>query len=191
MVVRSTNLANETCYHGLRMTADEFLALPESQERYELVDGVAIMAPSPSFEHQDLVLEIACQLRVFLQDHPIGCVVTEVDVRLRDDLVYRPDIVYVSSSTRARIHGAVTEPPELVVEVVSPGAAKRDLVEKRRDYERAGVAEYWVIDLQSREMHFWGHENGRYATMPVAGDGFRSKAVPGFALRLDLVRALF
>lgn len=191
MVVRSTNLTNEVCYHGLRMTADEYLALPETDGRYELVDGVAILAPSPSFEYQDIVLEIACQLRVFLQSHPIGSVVTEVDVRLRDDLVYRPDVVYLSQSTRARIRGAVTEIPQLVVEVVSPGAAKRDLLEKRRDYEAAGVAEYWVIDPQTREMHFFGIENGRYVALPVAGDEFRSKAVPGFVLRLELVRALF
>lgn len=191
MVVRSTTRANDLCYHGLRMTADEYLALPETESRYELVDGVAIMAPSPSFEHQDIVLEIACQLRVFLQANPIGSVVTEVDVRLRDDLVYRPDIVYLGNATRSRIQCAVTEVPELVGEVVSPGAAKRDLVEKRRDYERAGVAEYWVIDPQAGELHFFAIENGRYAALPGDGDTFVSRAVPGFVLRLDVIRALF
>ena len=51
---------------GLRMTADEFLALGETLERYELIDGVVCpMAPSPLAGHNEIALEIAYQAKAF------------------------------------------------------------------------------------------------------------------------------
>ena len=50
---------DETCYYGLRMSAGEYLALGETQIRYELIDGVVVMSPSPTAQHQQLIMKIA------------------------------------------------------------------------------------------------------------------------------------
>ncbi len=84
------------------MTADEFLALGETDERLELIDGIVCMSPGASFPHQRIVAEISLQIGVFLRSRPVGAVAFEVDVRLSDRLVYRPDLIYLSTEKAAR-----------------------------------------------------------------------------------------
>lgn len=178
-------------YNGRRMSADQYLSLPETRERYELVDGVIIVSPSATWGHQRIAREILLQLTEFLEQSPIGEAVSEVDVRLRDDLVLRPDVVFLSSAKAARVAKYITEPPDLVVEIVSPGAAERDLHDKKHDYETAGVAEYWVIDPEAREMHFFALDAGRFVPIHAVGDELKSRIVSGFVLKLDRVKSLF
>lgn len=177
-------------YNGRRMTADEYLGLPESRERYELVDGVMIVSPSATWGYQRIAREILLQLTQFLEKNPIGEAVSDVDVRLRDDLVLRPDVVFLSTAKAAWVTTYIAEPPDLVVEIVSPGAAQRDLQDKKHDYEAAGVAEYWVIHPEAGEMHFFALESGRFVALRPVGDRLSSRVVRGFDLRLDRVRAL-
>lgn len=178
-------------YNGRRMTADEYLGLPETCEQYELVDGVIIESPSTIWGHQRIAREILLQLTQFLEKNPIGEAVSDVDVRLRENLVLRPDVVFLSSEKAARVANYIAEPPDLIVEIVSPGAAQRDLQDKKHDYEAAGVAEYWVIDPEAGEMHFFTLDAGRFVPLRPVGDDLKSRIVPGFNLKLERVKALF
>ncbi|MCC6360367.1 MAG: Uma2 family endonuclease [Phycisphaerales bacterium] len=99
-------------YNGRRMSADQYLALSETQEQYELVDGVIVESPSAAWAHQRIAGEILFQLTQFLEKTPIGEAVSEVDVRLRDDLVLRPDVVFLSSEKAARVAKYISEPPD-------------------------------------------------------------------------------
>ena len=51
----------EIGYAGLRLTADECLALGETRERYGLIDGV-VVSPRPSPKHSEIAVEILFQL---------------------------------------------------------------------------------------------------------------------------------
>lgn len=182
----------EARYHGLRMTADEYLALPEDlQCRYELVDGVVLVTPSASFGHQSIAGEIFGQIRDFLKQRSIGRVVHEVDVRLGDDLVYRPDVVYLRADKVDRCGNAVLEPPDLVVEVISPQSRAYDLKTKCSDYEKAGVAEYWVVDPFRDVFHFFVLEDGLYQARKESGGRYESAVLPDFSLDLAAVRRFF
>ena len=57
-------------YAGLRMTAEEYLALGETNARYELIDGVVCMSPKPSPLHQKILRFIQGQLEAFLDSNP-------------------------------------------------------------------------------------------------------------------------
>ncbi|MDQ3673186.1 MAG: Uma2 family endonuclease, partial [Gemmatimonadota bacterium] len=46
----------------------------------------------------------------------------------------------------------------LAVEVISPSSVRTDRVEKREFYLGAGVAEYWVMDLEARMVELWTPE---------------------------------
>lgn len=183
-------------YAGLRMTADDYFDVLDEGQRYELVNGVVMMSTSPSRSHQAAALEIAKQIAVYLDDHPIGQVLMDIGVDLgrgpEGDLVYRPDIVFLRSELLAglgeRIRGVV---PDLIVEVISPMYRRYDTETKKDDYERVGIHEYWVIDPQRREMHFWRHVSNRYQDVTPSGDAFSSTAVPGFTLDLLRVRRSF
>lgn len=191
MVVRLRDTVTEPCHQGLRMSAAEFLALPETTERYELIDGVVVMSPSASFGHQDIAGELQFQIRSFLELHPGGRVVTDVDVQLGARLVYRPDLIYLSAAKAARVTHRVTEPPDLIVEVISPESRARDTRTKRDDYERAGVGEYWLIDPELGTFQFLVLREGRYVETPAGPEHYTSTVVAGFQLDLARVRRLF
>jgi len=54
----STLTAIPSGFNGLRLPADEFFALPDDGNRYELIDGVVVLSPSPTPKHQLVVLSI-------------------------------------------------------------------------------------------------------------------------------------
>ncbi len=183
-------------YAGLRMTADEYLALPPDGERYELVEGVVVMSPSPVLRHQAVSGEIFGQLHAFLRTNPVGFAFFEVDVRLGRgvggrDLVFRPDLIFVRRERFGVLPAYVTGAPDLVVEVVSPGYRRYDRETKRTEYERHGVGEYWLIDPEEATIDLWRLEAGRFVDVAADGDTVASRAVPGFVLDLGPVRALF
>lgn len=179
----------EARYRGLRMTADKYLALPDDGFRYELMDGVVSMSPSASYWHQRLQFEIARQIDDYLRQNPIGEVVTDIDVRLRDDLVYRPDVVFLTTAKAAGCHERVTEIPDVVVEGVSPDSRVYDSETKRGDYQAAGVAEYGLIDPQRNSFRFFVRRGDSFHEPPPSKGVYAATVLPNFQLDLQRLRA--
>lgn len=186
----------EPLYRGLRMTADEYYQLEDDGFRYELIDGVVCMSPSPTPRHQSVAVRIASQIMAYLEDHPVGQVFTELDVHLGmgphgGGLVYRPDVVFLRTDQHAPLPERVIGAPDLVVEIVSDSSRRMDRQTKKDDYERCGVREYWVIDPELRQMTFYRLESGRYVEVQASGDSLASEVIPGFELDLERVRRSF
>jgi Uma2 family endonuclease len=181
----------EAKYRGLRMTADHYLALPPDGFLYELVDGVVCMSPSPVPRHQKVSTEVAVQIGLFLRQRPLGQVMVEVDVRLGDDLVYRPDVVYLSMAKAVQCQERITLPPDVIVEVLSPDSRVYDQETKRQDYERCGVGEYWMVDPTHGTFQFLRLEGGRYVEAAASSDTYDSRVIEGFRLDLGRIRSLF
>ncbi|MBO5139078.1 MAG: Uma2 family endonuclease [Peptococcaceae bacterium] len=123
------------------LTAEQFLTMEKDEHaKYELIDGIICMSPSPTFEHQKVASKFVIELGKFFANH--GCtVVHELDVRAGED-VFRPDVMVFCDDN--------LELPEIVIEVLSPSTAKRDLGIKVAKYETAGIKEYWIVDIKSR-----------------------------------------
>jgi Uma2 family endonuclease len=145
-----------------RQTYADYLALPASNKRYELVNGEFWLMAGAGRLHQRAVGEMARQLGNQLAGKPCRLFIAPFDVRLADisagDIegfesnVVQPDLLIVcdrSKETPTSLKGA----PDVVIEVLSPGGSARDLVGKRRLYERAGVNEYWVFDPEGRALY--------------------------------------
>ncbi len=178
-------------YAGLRMSADEYLSLEDDGFKYELLDGVVIVSPSPTPQHQQVLAEILFQLKAFLRDHAVGNVYPETDVRLDDKLVYRPELVFVRAERVAANWQRIREAPDVIVEVVSPSTRRYDLETKKPDYERYGVGEYWLVDPERDSMTFFRLEDGRFVKAKTAQDRYESRVIAGFALDLAAVRKSF
>ncbi|MBI4578768.1 MAG: Uma2 family endonuclease [Planctomycetes bacterium] len=183
-------------YRGLRMSAVEFLDLPDDGITYELIDGVVSMSPSPTPRHQAVTTEIVAQIAWYLRDHPVGRVFAELDVHLGTgpgggDLVYKPEAIFIRTERLAGMQDRVIGAPDLVLEVVSRGSRRFDLQTKKTDYERFGVREYWVIDPERSEILVYRLIDGGFAEVRPEGDALPSQAVPGFTLDLQRVRAAF
>ena len=100
-----------------------------------------------------------------------------------------PDIVWVSRERRAVIEGAdrhLHGAPELVVEVLSPGAANewRDREAKLALYSHYGVEEYWIIDWRAQTVSVYRRHQAqlRLEASLRRRDTLTSPLLPGFAL---------
>lgn len=183
-------------YAGLRLTADEYLALPEDGKQYELVDGVVVMSPSATPRHQLVALSILKQLVNHADERGLGLVLYETDVRLpvgagRRDVVYRPEIIFLLAARASQVRSRIEIAPDVVVEVVSPDSRSLDTETKFTDYERAGVQEYWLIDPEKDSINFYRLTDAHFVEVPPTGEFYDSAVVPGFRLDLRVVRAAF
>lgn len=174
------------------LTYDDLLALPDDGNRYELIDGVLVEMPSPSFFHGRLVLELIRLIDAYLTPRGLGryLFTAPVDVRLTDTLVVAPDI-FVVNPQRADAFAnppAVSGAPDLIVEVLSPWNRAHDQITKRQLYERAGVPEYWIAGRVATTLTIDVLRDGRYVERPVVAGLVTSEVLPG--LEIDIA-ALF
>ena len=159
---------------NVKYTYRDYINLPESElERYELIEGELYMVPSPRPTHQKIVVALAFTIREYVQEHDLGEVlVAPLDVVLSDEDVLQPDILFISKQRM----GIVTEqnikgPPDLVVEVLSPGTADRDRTIKRARYLRFGVREYWIVDPGTRTIEVLKAGALEFETVRVYSEG--------------------
>jgi Uma2 family endonuclease len=175
---------------GLRMTADAYLALGETIDRCELIDGVVVTLPGPPAEHGDAGAELIYQLKAFARAQMPGArVLAETDLRLSENLVYRPDVmVFASVGQTPRGAARLSAPPDLLIEVLSPSSMQLDLVTKRDDYARFGVREYWVVDPADGTVRGFRLEAGVLNEAPTGGDRLASATLTGFVLDVLALR---
>jgi Uma2 family endonuclease len=133
-------------------TVDDLEDLPEDGNRYEIIDGELLVTPSPTYRHQAAVLEIAVQLRKYLELEPVAAVlISPVDVDFSEHRLVQPDVIVIPLVAGKRPKNFVEARRLLLaVEVVSASSARADRVDKRDLYREEGVAEYWLVDLDAR-----------------------------------------
>jgi Uma2 family endonuclease len=172
----------------IKFTYDDYRNAPEDK-RYELLDGDLVMTPAPAEIHQRTVTLLGWKLAQFVAEHGAGRVyVAPFDVVLSNTDVVQPDLLFVSNArahvvTAANVQGA----PDLVVEILSPSTADRDLTFKRRLYARHGVSEYWIVDTDAGAVTVLLLREGEFevAAEYKEGETLTSPALHGFALRID------
>jgi len=156
------------------------LALPEKFPA-ELLEGEIIMVPSPSRYHQEIALEVVTTMYKIVKERDLGKVFYEFDVRLGDENVVRPDIIFISKERESIIKDHWIEgAPELVVEIVSSVSKTKDFIVKRELYERSGVKEYWIIDPETKEVVLLENDNGHFK-LKCHGKKCRSSILKDFS----------
>jgi Uma2 family endonuclease len=77
-------------------------------------------------------------------------------------------------------------PPDLAVEIVSPDSIERDYEDKREQYRKAKVAEYWIVDEMKQKLTVYvPTPQGRYRQLRPRKGVLHSQALPGFWLKLQ------
>lgn len=137
-------------------TEEEYLRLT-GDHLVELDNGCLELLPMPGFLHQAIVGFLYTLLNRFVTEARLGKVLfAPFPVHLGPRTYREPDLVFLKTSRidelRRRDPNGQPDGADLVVEVVSPGAESRhrDLVEKREAYALAGIAEYWIVDMETR-----------------------------------------
>lgn len=138
------------------LTIADYEALPEDElQRWELLEGNLVMAPSPTPAHNRAVSRLAATLDEQLLATWVTVPDIDLDLQLAPEhapaTVRRPDLVVVSRDEfeRAGREGGVLRASgtRLVVEVLSPGSYRTDRLIKRGEYADAGIPHYWLVDL--------------------------------------------
>ena len=145
-----------------RWTRDRVWALPEDGRRYELIDGELVVTPAPRGVHQVAVLSLGVRIAVGLPNTGLHVLHSPADISLGEEEVLQPDLfVYRTANGRHLVSWDDITALELVIEVSSPSTVRYDRQLKRRRYQRAGVPEYWIVDLDARLVDRWRPEDAR------------------------------
>lgn len=163
--------------------AADYLALPE-EPRCELLFGSLLVTPAPSVRHQEVLYRLARRLGDHADRRGDRLLLAPVDVVLADHSVVQPDLVYVRGARAGIVRDRIEGVPDLVVEILSPATARRDLGEKLRLYAESGVPEYWIVDPEAGTFGFLTLREGRYFVGLAEQGAYRSASIE--ELTLDL-----
>ncbi|HEX4955161.1 MAG TPA: Uma2 family endonuclease [Thermoanaerobaculia bacterium] len=166
------------------LTRADYERLPD-EPRCELIYGRLYVSPSPSPLHQVVTQFLGRLIDDIALAHGGLSLIAPMDVHLALHSVAQPDVLYLSRGRRALVGRGVEGAPDLAVEVISPGTARRDRGEKLRLYAETGVGELWLVDPAERQVEFLVNENGRFVVTLPTGKDYRSPRLP--ELELDLV----
>lgn len=132
-----------------------------SEENYEFIDGNIIKMYSPTTNHQDVVLNLAMQLKQFFENGKCKVMISPYDIYLEKEDIDKeicviPDISIMCNKdgfTEKRYHGV----PTIIIEVLSTNWAD-DMIKKLKLYEEFGVQEYWIIDPNSKAFMLYSYD---------------------------------
>jgi Uma2 family endonuclease len=148
-----------------RYTAAEIRRFPDDRVRYEVIRGDLFVTPAPGTSHQRAIVELVVRLHSYLTTHRLGeALAAPFEVQFAADSAVQPDVIALLDRdkprlTRKRLYGS--PPPALVIEIVSHSSRRTDRLQKRQLYQDAGVPEYWIVDVDQRQVERWQLGNNR------------------------------
>lgn len=165
---------------------DEYLAL-HTNRLVEFDNGRLEVLPMPTTLHQLLVLHLYGLLNAHVSTRDLGmALVAALRVRLWPRKFREPDVVFMLKEHFDHVGNKFWKGADLVMEVVSddPEDRHRDLVEKRADYARARIPEYWIADPQESKITVLRLSGKRYVVHGEFGKGTMatSHLLPGFSV---------
>lgn len=170
-----------------RMPEEEYLTWALQQEfRTEWVEGEVVYMSPASAEHSELRGWLLTILRLYVSERQLGRVLDDVMIPLAGQRRVRvPDLFFVQQERLNIIRRAtLAEPPDLALEIVSPDSSARDWREKHQEFERAGIAEYWVVDPNHEAFEVYRlNSEQKYQVVPVVDGQIHSEVIAGFWLR--------
>lgn len=171
----------------------------EFDERVELIKGkVMLMSPAPDFNHQQLSGELSYQIAHYLRHKNCKLFVAPFDVKLYDSKkeqltdkeaysVVQPDLSVICDKNKFTQQGC-DGAPDWIIEIVSKGNSKKDLLLKYELYQENGVGEYWLVYPYEEAVHQFvlNQETRFYQLLKIyAQDGMMSPCLfPN--LKIDL-----
>ncbi|MCP4138243.1 MAG: Uma2 family endonuclease [bacterium] len=151
-------------------TYGDYVTWPDD-ERWELIDGVAYnMGPAPTRWHQEIFGALFGELYLYLKGKKCKVYAAPFDVRFpegkeKDDrvlTVVQPDISVICDKKKLDDKGC-RGAPDLVIEILSPSTASKDVKEKFFLYQKHGVKEYWIIHPDEKIIEvFKSDKKGKY-----------------------------
>jgi Uma2 family endonuclease len=192
--MEDATMAGSMAQGAPKLTYDDLGLFPDDGKRHELIDGEHFVTPAPHARHQRVLQNLNGMLDRFVRERELGRVYfAPVDVVFSDVDVVEPDLLFIARERLSMVDAVVRGAPDLVVEVASPASRRQDEVLKRGLYERAGVAEYWLVDPEAETVKVFRRQPGGYGRplllSALEGDRLESPLFPGLEIPLAVVFA--
>jgi Uma2 family endonuclease len=156
--------------------------------RYECIDGELLVTPAPRVVHVAALAHLGLMLERAVQGSGLSprVITSTADLRPEPTTVVEPDLIVLRAPVTALTRLDDPTCAVLIAEVLSPGTASRDRGIKRMLYQRVGVPEYWIVDLDARLIERWAPADAR---PEILRDQLsRTDPVSGAVLVLDVAR---
>jgi Uma2 family endonuclease len=173
------------------MTAEELMNLPDDDLRHELINGELITMPPPGLPHGRMTLLLGASLLQFVLDHDLGQVYDYSGFQLTwsPDTVLGPDIAFISKQKlkeTGQVEGYSQGPPDLAVEILSPGDRPGKLNKRIALYFNSGTKQVWIVDRKHSTVKVYRSESD--ITTFSGSDYLESQdLLPGFRISLDRI----
>jgi Uma2 family endonuclease len=171
----------------VRWTTADLELLPDSSNRYEIIDGDLLVTKAPHWGHQKAIANTVTELRNWSCATGLGETVAAPGIIFTDADNVIPDLVWISQERLATAlddSGHLTVAPELIVEVLSPGVdnERRDRETKLKLYASRGVQDYWILDWRLKQVEVYRRQSGTLQLVCILfpGDNLTSTLLPGF-----------
>jgi Uma2 family endonuclease len=168
-----------------KQTPEQLYESLDEDVKAELINGEVVTMSPASIQHNRLQKFLSQVLNEFVEENKLGEVfVDQVEMRLGDQR-YVPDVSFVANEHLDRVKPTRIEgPTDLVMEITSPDTAGRDWGIKMRDYEQAGVREYWLVNplVEQIQVYVLGSEGKYVALAPDETGAYRSTVLPGLRI---------
>ncbi|MBI3892405.1 MAG: Uma2 family endonuclease [Candidatus Wallbacteria bacterium] len=164
--------------------------MPEDGRQYEVLDGKLVLRTPitidelnpPLLIHQLISKLIALRIAAWAEAQGLGSFLfAPTGVKLGARQAPEPDVLFVRADRVEALFGreGVQGAPDLVIEILSPGTERKDFLQKRRIYAKAGIPEYWIVDPEERSIVVLTLEASHYEDAePVSGE----QPIPTLAL---------
>ena len=174
------------------MTAEELMQLPRGYFRAELINGVLVTMPLPRLPHGRAAMRLGMSLGQFILDHNLGeTYITDVGFQLTQnpDTVVGPDISFISKERLEQagdVMGYWQGPPDLAVEVYSPGYRPGKVSQRISRLFSFGTKQVWIVDLKASTVKVYRSTSD--VTTFSGSDYLEAQDIlPGFRLSLDKI----
>ncbi len=173
-----------------KLTARDLLEMADEGKGFELVDG-ALVEKAMGIRSSAVNRRVSKHLGNFVDERGLGEVLESEGgyqcFSPDSNRVRKPDVSFVR---RDRLPaGGLPEgwfriPPDIAVEVVSPGDAAYDVEEKLADYRSAGIPLIWVVFPNRRTVHIYSGGNEVPAILHESDELTGGEILPGFACKV-------
>ncbi|MBZ0282687.1 MAG: Uma2 family endonuclease [Anaerolineae bacterium] len=164
----------------VRITAADYFQLPDSMRLVELLDGEIIRHSLNTPVHQRCVGQSMFLIGDLIPNGEVF--IAPIGVQFDDLNAPEPDVVWVAEGSPCIVEEkSLIGPPDLIVEVLSPGTTRQDRKQKFALYERHGVREYWIVDPIDRYIEVYQNHDKQFTQQGIfePGETFDSAVLGG------------
>ena len=186
-----TNIDQLDPVNGIYTYADYLMW--KIKDRVEILKGkIFKMSPAPAISHQSISFNLSGLFFMYFHNKPCKVFASPFDVVFKnkdgkEDTVVQPDLCVVCDPEKLADGKRCQGVPDLIIEILSPGNSKKEMLNKYELYEEAGVREYWVVRPDYKEITQFVLENNKYRTLPpiVEGTIIHSAIFPELSLQTE------